>query len=113
MSQIVVAALYKFVTLNNFKELRKPLLKEMTRNDVKGTILLAQEGINGTIAGSRAGIDNLLKWLKNIGHFADLTHKESLDETMPFYRRKVKLKKEIVTMGQPSIDPKTKCWHLR
>jgi len=106
MSRIVVVALYKFVTLDSFEKLRKPLLNILTKNEIKGTLLLAHEGINGTVAGSREGIDNLLKWLKSDSRFADLKHKESFDDLMPFYRRKVKLKKEIVTMGEPDIDPK-------
>ncbi len=106
MQQIVVAALYKFVKLDNFEKLRKPLLKIMMENGVKGTLLLASEGINGTIAGQRDGIDAVLAWLKKDERLADLQHKESYDDTMPFYRCKVKLKKEIVTMGQPGIDPK-------
>ncbi|KAA3615077.1 MAG: rhodanese-related sulfurtransferase [Calditrichaeota bacterium] len=106
MPRIVVAALYKFVTLDDFEKLRKPLLKIMAKNEIKGTLLLAQEGINGTIAGTREGIDAVLRWLKSDPRLAELSHKESYDESMPFYRRKVKLKKEIVTMGQPDIDPK-------
>jgi UPF0176 protein len=106
MQQIVVAALYKFVKLDNFEKLRKPLLKIMMENGVKGTLLLASEGINGTIAGQRDGIDAVLAWLKKDERLADLRHKEAYDDIMPFYRCKVKLKKEIVTMGQPGIDPK-------
>ncbi len=105
-NQVVVCALYKFVTLGNFEAIRQPLLDVMLNNDVKGTLLLANEGINGTVAGSRQGINNLLKWLKQDERLADLDHKESYDESMPFYRTKVKLKKEIVTMGVEGIDPK-------
>lgn len=105
-NQIVVCALYKFVTLEDFEQKRQPLLDVMLENDVKGTLLLANEGINGTVAGSRKGIDNLLNWLKQDERLSDLDHKESFDETMPFYRTKVKLKKEIVTMGVEGIDPK-------
>lgn len=103
---IVVCALYKFITLENFEEIRQPLLDVMLDNDVKGTLLLAQEGINGTVAGTREGIDNLLAWLKSDERLAELDYKESYDEKMPFYRTKVKLKKEIVTMGVEGIDPK-------
>ncbi len=104
--QVVVCALYKFVTLEDFVAKRQPLLNVMLENDVKGTLLLAKEGINGTVASSRQGIDNLLVWLKQDKRLADLDHKESYDEVMPFYRTKVKLKKEIVTMGVEGIDPK-------
>ena len=105
MSEIVVAALYKFVTLKDFHALREPLLDRCQRAEIKGTILLAQEGINGTIAGSREGIDQVLAYLRSDSRLANLAHKESYDDHMPFYRMKVKLKNEIVTMGVDGIDP--------
>jgi UPF0176 protein len=98
--------MYKFATLDNFEELRQPLLDEMLRLDVKGTLLLAAEGINGTVAGSREGIDALLDYLRRDERLKDIDHKESYDDDMPFYRTKVKLKKEIVTLGIEGIDPK-------
>ncbi len=103
---IVVSALYHFVRLENFQELRQPLIDCMTNHQVKGTLLLANEGINGTIAGSRAGIDAVLIWLKKDSRLSGLDSKESYTNEMPFYRSKVKLKKEIVTMGIEGIDPK-------
>lgn len=106
MSQIVVCALYKFVALKNYQELRSPLLKTMDANGVRGTLLLAAEGINGTVAGSREGIDTLLTWLKAVPEFSELDYKESFADELPFKRTKVKLKKEIVTMGVEGIDPK-------
>lgn len=102
---IVVAALYQFVTLDDFEALREPLLLEMQRLDVKGTLLLANEGINGTVSGTRGGIDALLGWLKQDSRFAALEHKESYCDAHPFYRTKVKLKREIVTMGVADVDP--------
>lgn len=102
---VVVAALYKFVTLEDFRELREPLLEACLGAQTRGTLLLAREGINGTIAGSRAGIDQVLAYLRADPRLADLEHKESNDDHMPFYRMKVKLKKEIVTLGVPGIDP--------
>ncbi|MEI8295880.1 MAG: rhodanese-related sulfurtransferase [Alphaproteobacteria bacterium] len=102
---IVVAALYKFVRLEDFKSLRELLAKVCNANGVKGTLLLAIEGINGTIAGSRDGIDSVLRHLKQDPRFADLEHKESFAQANPFYRMKVRLKKEIVTLGVPSVDP--------
>ena len=105
MSDIVVAALYRFVTLDDYREMREPLLDECVAAQVKGTLLLASEGINGTIAGSREGIDRVLAYLKADPRLAQLDHKESFDESMPFYRMKVKLKREIVTMGVEGIDP--------
>lgn len=104
--QTVVTALYHFVRLNNFEQLREPLLAVMKNHDVKGTLLLANEGINGTIAGSRAGIDAVLNWVRQDNRLADVDSKESYTDEMPFYRSKVKLKKEIVTMGVEGIDPK-------
>ena len=102
---VVVAALYRFAALPDFEAFREPLHQIMTDNNVRGTLLLAAEGINGTIAGSREGIDNVLSWLKHDARFADLEAKESYVEKTPFYRTKVKLKKEIVTMGVEGIDP--------
>ena len=102
---IVVAALYKFVRLGDFEQLREPLLALMLAQDVRGTLLLANEGINGTIAGPRAGIDTVLGWLREDPRLADLEHKESFHDAHPFLRTKVKLKKEIVTMGVEGIDP--------
>lgn len=103
--EVVVAALYKFVALEDYHELREPLLTACLEAGTRGTLLLASEGLNGTIAGTRAGIDAVLDWLRADPRLADLEHKESFDDHMPFYRMKVKLKKEIVTMGVPGIDP--------
>jgi UPF0176 protein len=108
MSRVIVAALYKFVTLADYHELRGPLLKECERAGTRGTLLLALEGINGTIAGSRAGIDQVLSYLRSDPRLVDIEHKESIDDHMPFYRMKVKVKKEIVTMGVDGIDPNTR-----
>jgi len=105
MSNIVVCALYRFVALDNYKELQTPLLKVMKDNNVKGTLLLASEGINGTVAATRNEIDHLINWLKAQPALENLTTKESYDSSNPFYRTKVKLKKEIVTMGVEGIDP--------
>jgi UPF0176 protein len=102
---VVVAALYKFATLENYRELREPLLQVCIDADIKGSLLLAHEGINGTVAGSRAGIDRVLSYLRADGRLRDIEHKESLDSAQPFLRMKVKLKKEIVTLGVDGIDP--------
>lgn len=103
--ETVVCALYKFVQLDNFESLRQPLLDCMMSAEVKGTLLLAQEGINGTIAGNRKGIDTVLHFLQQQPALDQIVTKESYDSEMPFYRTKVKLKKEIVTMGVENIDP--------
>jgi UPF0176 protein len=105
VADYVVAALYKFVTLNDFRALREPLLDACRAEGVKGTLLLAREGINGTIAGTRGGIDGVLAFLRRDPRLADLEHKESGDSEMPFYRMKVKLKREIVTLGEKGLDP--------
>ncbi|MEC7547395.1 MAG: rhodanese-related sulfurtransferase [Pseudomonadota bacterium] len=106
MAPIVVCAMYKFVTLDNFEALRQPLLDTMLEHDVRGTLLLALEGINGTVSGTRESIDALLNWLGQDERLADIVYKESFESEQPFYRTKVKLKKEIVTMGVEGIDPK-------
>ena len=105
---IVVAALYKFVTLEDYVALREPLLQAMVDNGIKGTLLIAEEGINGTVSGSREGIDGLMAWLKNDPRMDDIDHKESYCDEQPFYRTKVKLKKEIVTLGVEGVDPNKK-----
>lgn len=107
MSQFVIAALYKFVALPDFKALREPLLEYCRAKNIKGTLLLAHEGINGTVAGTREAINDLLNYLKQDPRLAELDHKESYECDQPFYRMKVKLKKEIVTMGVEDIDPNT------
>ncbi|TAA47972.1 rhodanese-related sulfurtransferase [Corallincola spongiicola] len=105
MSDIVVCALYKFVSLPDFEQLRQPLLDAMNQHQIRGTLLLAAEGINGTVAGSRKGVDGLLQWLSQDPRLANIEHKESFTDQAPFHRTKVKLKKEIVTMGVEGIDP--------
>ena len=105
-NSVVVAALYRFAEFPDFAAWRKPLLALMLKHEVRGTLLLAAEGINGTIAGSRQGIDAVLDWLRADSRFAGLVPKESFVDDNPFYRTRVKLKKEIVTMGVEDIDPK-------
>jgi UPF0176 protein len=104
-SPFLVAALYHFVSVPRFESLREPLLALCDSNGVRGTLLLAHEGINGTIAGPDAGIRAVLSFLRAQPEFAGLEHKESRASKMPFVRMKVKLKKEIVTMGVENIDP--------
>ncbi|GIU12768.1 MULTISPECIES: rhodanese-related sulfurtransferase [unclassified Shewanella] len=106
MSKVVVCAMYKFVTLAEFEKLQAPLLKVMEASGVKGSLLIAQEGINGTVAGTQSAIDELLAWLAAQPGLDNIVYKLSFDDEMPFYRTKVKLKKEIVTMGVEGIDPK-------
>ena len=106
MSNITVCAMYRFVDLPNYESIQAPLLKVMKDLDIKGTLLLASEGINGTVSGTQESVESLLAWLRDIQEFAEIDYKLSFDETQPFYRTKVKLKKEIVTMGVEGIDPK-------
>ena len=106
MNQFVVCALYKFVALEDYKAIRQPLLEAMESNGIKGTLLLASEGINGTVSGTQEGIDALLAWLNSDDRFNPISFKLSYHDNQPFYRTKVKLKKEIVTMGVEGIDPR-------
>lgn len=105
MKNIVICALYKFTELKNHQELRTPLRNLMEQQGIRGTLLLAHEGINGTVAGSREAIDHLLAFLKADPRLADLDYKESYEDTNPFYRTKVRLKKEIVRLDVEGIDP--------
>jgi len=105
----LTTAMYHFVSLPHFEKLREPLLNFCVSNDIKGTLLLADEGINGTVAGSEKSILELLHYLKNDAifesNFKNLAHKESWSDKHPFYRMKVKLKKEIVTLGVHGVSP--------
>jgi UPF0176 protein len=102
---IVVAALYRFVRFEDPATLRPGLLDVCLSHGVRGSLLLAPEGINGTIAGPREGIDAVLMAVRALPGCAALEWKESFVEFMPFGRMKVRLKREIVTMGQPDVDP--------
>jgi UPF0176 protein len=100
-----VAALYRFVRLDRYEELRAPLAAFCCGRGIKGTLLIAREGINGTVAGSEAAIADLIAHLEAMPEFAGLDVKYSAAGEMPFRRMKVRLKREIVTMGVPDIDP--------
>jgi UPF0176 protein len=108
VSKIIVAALYKFANLPDYREIQPALLEFSIRQGLYGTLLLAEEGINGTVAGTRAGIDALIAYLQADQRLASLEHKESYADEMPFTRMKVKLKKEIVTLGIAGINPNNK-----
>ena len=101
----LTAALYKFVELPDFADLQLPLLAFCEAHGIKGTLLLAPEGINGTIAGLPDDVRAVLAYLRNDVRLKELDHKESWASTMPFYRLKVRLKKEIVTLGVPDVHP--------
>ena len=100
-----VVALYRFVRLDDYESMREPLLNFCLDRHIRGTLLLAHEGINGTVAGGDSAIDELLNYLRADDRLADLDCKFSSHEERPFLRMKVKLKSEIVTMGQENIDP--------
>ena len=102
---LVVAALYHFTRFEDPAALCGPLLDLCRMQGLCGTLLLAPEGINGTIAGPRQGIDAALAHIRALPGCASLVWKESPAETPPFGRMKVRLKREIVTMGQPGVDP--------
>ena len=106
-----VAALYHFTRFDDPDALRAPLRDLCEEKDVRGSLLIAAEGINGTIAGPRAGIDAVLAHIRALPGCADLEWKESTATEAPFARMKVRLKKEIVTMGVPGVDPKAKVGH--
>ena len=102
---IIVAALYKFAPLPQFRDLQQPLKECCEAGGVMGTLLLAEEGINGTIAGTRQAIDDVMALIRSNTVLEDLEYKESHASQMPFYRLKVRLKTEIVTLGVPGISP--------
>ncbi len=102
---VVVAALYHFAALPDFRDKQEPLRSRCRELDIRGTLLLAEEGINGTISGSRESIDAILAFIRADERLAALEHKESFSERHPFRRLKVKLKNEIVTLGVPGVDP--------
>jgi len=105
MTECVITALYKFVTLDDYEDLKDPLQDFCRSEELRGTLLLAQEGINGTVAGSRLATDELLTYFKKDPRLADVAYKQSFADENPFYRMKVKLKREIVTLGVEGIDP--------
>ncbi|MFM6992032.1 MAG: hypothetical protein ACKOWD_12250, partial [Rhodoferax sp.] len=105
----LTAALYQFVTLPQCEALKAPLQAMCDAQRVKGTLLLAGEGINGTISGREAGVRVVLVYLRSAdfagGRLARLVHKESWAPELPFLRMKVRVKKEIVTLGVPGVSP--------
>jgi UPF0176 protein len=102
---VLVAAFYKFVELPDYVQLRAPWLNCCEQLGVKGTILLAHEGVNGTIAGAPEAIHAVLDRLRSDPRLANLEHKESRAAELPFYRMKVRLKREIVSLGVPAVNP--------
>lgn len=101
----IVATFYKFVPLDHLPQLQQDLLAESQRWGLCGTILIAQEGINATLAGFRQGVDHLLAWLHDHPAIGPLTVQESMATVAPFGQMKVKIKPEIVTLGRPDLNP--------
>ena len=99
MDKITVCTLYKFVEIKNLKELKNKIISFLKENNIYGTILIANEGINGTVSGDNSKIINLINFLKSDVRFSNIEYKLSFTNKNPFYRTKVKLKKEIVTLG--------------
>jgi len=105
VKEIVIAAFYKFVPLVDFDLRRKPLLAKMQTLDIKGTIILAAEGINGSFAGTRVNMDAFYQFLRSDSRLVDLNFKETFDDENPFDKIKVKLRNEIVTLGVAKVNP--------
>jgi UPF0176 protein len=101
-----VAALYRFARFDDCESLRGPLDSLCRAQEVQGTLLLAPEGINGTIAGRAEGVEAVLDHIRTLPDCSDLEVKYAAAATMPFHRMKVRVKKEIVTMGEPHLDPR-------
>ena len=110
-AMFTIAALYHFARLKDPDAVRAPLAGLCEAHGITGTLLLAYEGVNGTIAGSRTGIDRVLAQLRAMPGFEGLEHKESTAAAQPFRRMKVRVKPEIVTMGQPDVDPVARVGH--
>ena len=105
MARTLIAALYKFVSLEDYESLRDPLKQFCIDRDVRGSLLLAREGINGTIAGPEQGVREVLDHLRSDSRLADLEHKEAWTDRHVFKRMKVRLKQEIVRLAVDGIDP--------
>ncbi len=101
----LIATFYKFVKISDLEAKKKQILAFCREKQIKGTIILAEEGINATIAGSNRAIADVLKTLRSFPQLGDLEHKESTSEKLPFVRLKVKIKSEIVTLGLPAVNP--------
>ena len=114
MSQFIISTFYKFVPLEDINSWKETLLTFCKENEIKGTILLADEGLNSTLTASRENMDKFYKFIKSFNEFADLEYKESICEFMPFKKMKVRLKKEIVKLAQDDfIDIEDRGEHLK
>ena len=105
LDKYIISTFYKFLVLENYKELKIKFDKSLSKTNIKGTILLANEGINGTIAGSESDLKKFFLYIDKFSQFKDITPKFSSSNKNPFLRMKVRLKKEIVTIGRPEVSP--------
>jgi UPF0176 protein len=105
MNEIIIASFYKFVDLEDFEEMRAPLLAKMHELNIKGTIILAAEGINGSFAGHHEQMHFFYQFIHQDNRLSDIHFKETFDKENPFEKSKVKLRQEIVTMGIKDVDP--------
>lgn len=108
---IVIATFYKFTQMTGLLRWRQQIKECCQHHGIKGSFLLAEEGINATVAGPRSAIDALLNWLRQQPGLADLEHKESYAPFVPFQRLKVRLKREIVNMQVPGVSPEEMVGH--
>lgn len=105
MKEYVIASFYKFIPLDGYEDMKVPLLAAMKEHNIWGTIILAQEGINGSFAGKPDEVTKLYDYLRRDPRLTDLYFKETYDDLMPFEKAKVKFRKEIVTLGVEGVDP--------
>src|SRR3546814_11498328 len=108
MANFLIAALYKFVELSDYQQLQQPLIEFCEAHHVKGTLLLAEEGINGTIAGPEQAVQAVLAYFREDPRLTTLDHQASWADNMPFYRRTVRLKRAVVTLGVQHVNAHTK-----
>nr|AFD03325.1 rhodanese domain-containing protein [uncultured bacterium W5-15b] len=106
MKEITIVSLYKFVNILDTESFRKELLAECKNLAIKGTFIIASEGINGTIAGTGENIESVIQFLECDNRFADIECKYSFDNKIPFYRMKVKIKDELIPIGVDGVDPR-------
>ncbi|MGI9535292.1 MAG: rhodanese-related sulfurtransferase [Thermodesulfobacteriota bacterium] len=106
MSKVVIVSLYKFVQIEEAEQFRIELLEKCNSFGIKGTFIIAPEGINGTVAGSKNSIDSIIGCLSDDKRFRDIECKYSYDVKIPFYRMKVKIKDELIPIGIDGIDPR-------
>ena len=105
LDKYIISTFYKFLVLENYKELKIKFDKSLSKTNIKGTILLANEGVNGTIAGSESDLKKFFLYIDKFSQFKDINPKFSSSNKNPFLRMKVRLKKEIVTIGIPEVSP--------